>query len=129
MGSMSLAQLDLTDFQRVTYLICLKFLLNRRIVYHTNIILYTYTHVIPLSVSMCTCIYVGIVAVSCGENYRFNERVDLSSKLLTSHHLILIWSFADPIRPVVCPYTLTAWMMHCVVFPILTVNMQIHWTS
>ena len=58
MGSMSLAQLDLTDFQRVTYLICLKFLLNRRIVYHTNIILYTYTHVIPLSVSMCTCTYI-----------------------------------------------------------------------
>ena len=44
---------------------------------------------------------VGIVAVSCGENYSANERVDLSSKLLLSHHLILVWSFSDPINPVV----------------------------
>jgi WD40 repeat protein len=42
----------------------------------------------------------GIVAVSCGENYSFSESIDLMSKLIVSHHLILIWSFADPIHPV-----------------------------
>nr|WAW84845.1 axonemal dynein intermediate chain 3 [Halisarca dujardinii] len=42
----------------------------------------------------------GIVAVSCGVNYSFSERVDLTSKLILSHHLIIIWSFADPIHPV-----------------------------
>ena len=47
---------------------------------------------------------VGIVAVSCGVNYSANERVDLSSKLLLSRHLILVWSFSDPIHPVVRTY-------------------------
>ena len=47
---------------------------------------------------VCT---VGIVAVSCGENFCFGDRVDLMSRLILNHHLILIWSFADPIHPVV----------------------------
>ena len=57
---------------------------------------------------------VGIVAVSCGENYSANERVDLSSKLLLSHHLILVWSFSDPIHPVVrtCTYVCTVTYVH-----------------
>ena len=40
---------------------------------------------------------VGIVAVSCGDSYSFNERIDLS--FVQSNFLILIWSFVDPIHP------------------------------
>ncbi len=43
---------------------------------------------------------VGIVAVSCGENLSFDDRVDLSTVLLRKQSLILIWSFTDPIHPV-----------------------------
>lgn len=41
----------------------------------------------------------GIVAVSCVQNYECDERIDLYSKLLLEHSLILIWSFVDPIHP------------------------------
>ena len=44
-------------------------------------------------------IHTGALAVSCGGSYSFDERIDLSSRLLLSHSLILIWSFADPIHP------------------------------
>ncbi len=54
-------------------------------------------------VAIVLCVSVGIVAVSCGESYDFDERVDLSSRLLLSRSLILIWSFADPIHPQVGP--------------------------
>lgn len=49
----------------------------------------------------CTCILSGIIGVACGETYSFDERVDLSFRLLHSRSLILIWSFADPIHPLV----------------------------
>lgn len=41
----------------------------------------------------------GIVAVSCVHNYDCDERIELYSKLLLQHSLILIWSFVDPIHP------------------------------
>ncbi|XP_064386318.1 dynein axonemal intermediate chain 3-like isoform X2 [Halichondria panicea] len=41
----------------------------------------------------------GIIAVSCGQNYSFDERIQLSNRLLLSKSLILIWSFTDPIHP------------------------------
>ena len=41
----------------------------------------------------------GIVAVSCMHNYDCDERIELYSKLLLEHSLILIWSFVDPIHP------------------------------
>ena len=44
-------------------------------------------------------ILTGIIAVSCGQTYSFNERIELSSRLLLSRSLILIWSFTDPIHP------------------------------
>lgn len=42
----------------------------------------------------------GIIAVSCGEPYTYDERVELSFKLMHANSLVLIWSFADPIHPV-----------------------------
>ena len=42
----------------------------------------------------------GIVAVSCSENVGYDERMDLSSTLLKDRSLVLIWSFTDPIHPV-----------------------------
>lgn len=41
----------------------------------------------------------GIIAVSCGQSYSFDERIQLSTRLLLSRSLILIWSFTDPIHP------------------------------
>ena len=43
--------------------------------------------------------HTGTLAVSCGGSYSFDERIELSSRLLHTHSLILIWSFADPIHP------------------------------
>ena len=43
--------------------------------------------------------YIGIVAVACVHNYDCDERIELYSKLLLEHSLILIWSFVDPIHP------------------------------
>jgi WD40 repeat protein len=41
----------------------------------------------------------GIIAVSCGEPYCLNERIELSFKLMHSNSLVIIWSFTDPIHP------------------------------
>ena len=41
----------------------------------------------------------GLIAVSCMEHMSFYERVDSLSKCLMTRSLILIWSFADPIHP------------------------------
>uniref|UniRef100_A0A1X7T7A3 WD repeat-containing protein 63 n=1 Tax=Amphimedon queenslandica TaxID=400682 RepID=A0A1X7T7A3_AMPQE len=41
----------------------------------------------------------GIVAVSVGEPYSLNERIELSFKLVHSNSLVLLWSFTDPIHP------------------------------
>ena len=52
---------------------------------------------LSLSFSSHFLSYTGIVAVSCGDSYSFNERIDLS--FVQSSFLILIWSFVDPIHP------------------------------
>lgn len=41
----------------------------------------------------------GLIAVSCMEHMSFYQRVDSLSKCLMTRSLILIWSFADPIHP------------------------------
>ncbi|KAL5486545.1 hypothetical protein EMCRGX_G019042 [Ephydatia muelleri] len=41
----------------------------------------------------------GIIAVSCGHRHSFDESVELYAKTNVSLHLILLWSFADPIHP------------------------------
>lgn len=41
----------------------------------------------------------GLIAVSCIEHMSFYERIDRMSHNLMTHSLILIWSFADPIHP------------------------------
>lgn len=41
----------------------------------------------------------GLIAVSCIEQMSFYERIDQSTKSLMSPSLILVWSFADPIHP------------------------------
>ena len=51
---------------------------------------------LPPSLSV-TRSHTGIIAVSCGDSYSFNERIDLS--FIQSNFLILIWSFVDPIHP------------------------------
>ncbi|XP_012553598.1 dynein axonemal intermediate chain 3 isoform X1 [Hydra vulgaris] len=41
----------------------------------------------------------GLIAVSCIEHMTFYDRVDNSTSLLMEPSLILIWSFGDPIHP------------------------------
>lgn len=41
----------------------------------------------------------GIIAVSCGHKHSFDEGVELHAKTSVSMHLILLWSFTDPIHP------------------------------
>ncbi|PFX30161.1 Dynein intermediate chain 2, axonemal [Stylophora pistillata] len=41
----------------------------------------------------------GIIAVSCGEDLSFDDRVDNFSRILMTSSLVLIWSFSDPIHP------------------------------
>eukprot|EP00794_Sanderia_malayensis_P008204 gene8204-9084_t len=41
----------------------------------------------------------GIIAVSCSEQMSFDERIDNSSTVLMNPSFILLWSFADPIHP------------------------------
>lgn len=43
----------------------------------------------------------GIIAVSCGEGLSFDDRVDNFSRILMTSSLLLIWSFSDPIHPLV----------------------------
>uniref|UniRef100_A0A7M6DQP7 WD repeat-containing protein 63 n=3 Tax=Clytia hemisphaerica TaxID=252671 RepID=A0A7M6DQP7_9CNID len=41
----------------------------------------------------------GVIAVSCTEHMSFYERIDKTTRASQSPSLILIWSFADPIHP------------------------------
>ena len=41
----------------------------------------------------------GIVAVTYTEKLKYDDRVDLSSRILMTPSLILIWGFSDPIHP------------------------------
>ncbi|KXJ19255.1 WD repeat-containing protein 63 [Exaiptasia diaphana] len=43
----------------------------------------------------------GIIAVSCGERLNFDDRVDQFSRILMTPSLVLIWSFSDPIHPLI----------------------------
>ena len=45
--------------------------------------------------------FLGIVAVSCIKQMPFYERVDQAAQTLMIPSLILVWSFADPIHPLV----------------------------
>ena len=49
---------------------------------------------------------IGIIAVSCGEGLSFDDRVDYFSRILMTSSLVLIWSFSDPIHPLVCVYVI-----------------------
>ena len=62
--------------------------------YYENYTLHALFH-IHMSI-MCL---LGIVAVSVGEPYSLNERIELSFKLVHSNSLVLLWSFTDPIHP------------------------------
>eukprot|EP00795_Rhopilema_esculentum_P004097 gene4097-20277_t len=41
----------------------------------------------------------GLIAVSCAEQLSFDERIDHCSRILMNPSFILLWSFADPIHP------------------------------
>jgi len=41
----------------------------------------------------------GIVAVTYAEKLKYDDRVDISSRILMTPSLILIWGFSDPIHP------------------------------
>ena len=56
------------------------------------------------------CLFVGLVAVSCSEQMSFDDRIDNLSRVLMSPSLILLWSFADPIHPLVCLYLLSSYL-------------------
>ena len=58
-----------------------------------------HTHIHRYSPTPPPGMHTGTLAVSCGGSYSFDERIELSSRLLHTHSLILIWSFADPIHP------------------------------
>lgn len=42
----------------------------------------------------------GVIAVSCGESIPFDDRVDLSNLVTKKRFLVLLWSFTDPIHPI-----------------------------
>ena len=48
----------------------------------------------------------GIIAVSCGEGLSFDDRVDNFSHILMTSSLVLIWSFSDPIHPLVSNFSM-----------------------
>ena len=52
----------------------------------------------------CSSRSIGIIAVSCGEGLSFDDRVDYFSRILMTSSLVLIWSFSDPIHPLVCVF-------------------------
>ena len=54
----------------------------------------------------CSSHSIGIIAVSCGEGLSFDDRVDYFSRILMTSSLVLIWSFSDPIHPLVCVYVI-----------------------
>ena len=70
--------------------------------------------------------YIGIVAVACVHNYDCDERIDLYSKLLLEHSLILIWSFVDPIHPqvqfILYMYVCVLYMLVCTYTYVLCVH-------
>ena len=68
---------------------------------------------------------IGIVAVACVHNYDCDERIELYSKLLLEHSLILIWSFVDPIHPQV-QYILYTYLCVCTYVYVLCVCVYIH---
>ncbi|KAK2569985.1 Dynein axonemal intermediate chain 3 [Acropora cervicornis] len=49
----------------------------------------------------------GIIAVSCGEGLSFDDRVDNFSRILMTSSLLLIWSFSDPIHPLIILWDIT----------------------
>ncbi|XP_075471750.1 dynein axonemal intermediate chain 3 isoform X2 [Ascaphus truei] len=51
----------------------------------------------------------GLVAVSVTERLSFEDRINISSKLLLKPSLILIWSFNDPINPQVVLWDISAY--------------------
>ena len=55
----------------------------------------------PALIKLMTNLFPGIIAVSCGERYSFDDRVDHFSHILMTPSLVLIWSFSDPIHPLV----------------------------
>ena len=63
--------------------------------------------------------YTGIVAVACVHNYDCDERIELYSKLLLEHSLILIWSFVDPIHPQV---QFILYMYVCVIYACMYIH-------
>ena len=65
--------------------------------------------------------YVGIVAVACVHNYDCDERIELYSKLLLEHSLILIWSFVDPIHPQV-QFILYMYLCVCVLYACMYIH-------
>lgn len=52
-------------------------------------------------ISELFCLFTGIIAVSCGERLNFDDRVDQFSRILMTPSLVLIWSFTDPIHPLI----------------------------
>ncbi len=61
-------------------------------------------------ISLC---HQGIIAVSCGQPYSYDERVEISFKIMHSSSLVLIWSFADPIHPQVV-ISMTSFPLSCI---------------
>ena len=43
--------------------------------------------------------WIGIVAVTYVEKLKYDDRVDLSTRILMTPSLILVWGFSDPIHP------------------------------
>ena len=80
-------------FQVITFLRNFEFLKTPYSTLYVSIICF-----IPLIVYHVLC-SLGIVAVSVGEPYSLNERIELSFKLVHSNSLVLLWSFTDPIHP------------------------------
>ena len=64
-----------------------------------------YMYAVSAMVTSVTFLHsTGIIAVSCGEGLSFDDRVDNFSRILMTSSLVLIWSFSDPIHPLVCAY-------------------------
>lgn len=58
-------------------------------------------------------VFTGIIAVSCGEGLSFDDRVDNFSRILMTSSLVLIWSFSDPIHPLV---SIEIFLLHHFIF-------------
>ena len=64
----------------------------------------------------------GIIAVSCGEGLSFDDRVDNFSRILMTSSLVLIWSFSDPIHPLVCVDLMHHVIRGCAIIYMYTVH-------